>query len=348
MYKPKPFRPRRLRHLWWAPLALLAVVLILLGIVWKIYSQNLKPVSNSQQVQIFTVQKGDALAEIAVNLQKAKLIRSDWAFRLYVTKKGLANQLQAGTYALSPDQGTVKVATVMTKGRVSTQLVTILPGRRIDQVRADLINYGFAPADVDAALKPAMYKDLPVMALVPPDVNSLEGLLWPDSFQKDAASKPQDIIRQSLSAMGDRLTPDVQAAFKAQGLSAYDGLKLASIVVQEVDKSSDRAQAAQVFLSRLRGGIKLGSDVTARYGSITAGRAPDLGYDSPYNTHLYTGLPPTPISSIDATSLDAAAHPAATDWLFFVTGDDGTTHFSRTIQEHEALIKQYCRKLCGN
>jgi len=102
-----------------------------------------------------------------------------------------------------------------------------------------------------------------------------------------------------------------------------------------------------VFLKRLRSGISLGSDVTARYGAIAAGRAPSLTYESPYNTLLHKGLPPTPISTINKQSLDAAAHPAATDWLFFVAGDNGTTYFSKTNEEHEALSQKYCHKLCG-
>jgi UPF0755 protein len=227
-------------------------------------------------------------------------------------------------------------------------LVTILPGRRIDQVRADLINYGFKPADVDRALNPQLYADLPIIADLPAG-NNLEGLLWPESFEKDPTTPPEHIIRQSLELMGEHLTPDLQAAFTAEGLTPYQGITLASIVTQEVNKPADQAQAAQVFLSRLKNGTMLGSDVTARYGAIAAGQsASNLSYDSPYNTHLHAGLPPGPISTVTATALNAAAHPAGTDWLFFVTGDDGTTHFSRTLEEHQALTKQYCHKLCGN
>ena len=91
----------------------------------------------------------------------------------------------------------------------------------------------------------------------------------------------------------------------------------------------------------------LGSDVTARYGAISAGLAPSLTYDSPYNTLIHAGLPPTPISTIDKNALFAATHPANTNWLFFVTGDDGTTHFTSTLQEHQAATAQYCHKLCS-
>jgi UPF0755 protein len=341
-------RRRFPRTFWWA----IGVVLLLLvagtALSRHFYNQDLGPVSSSQQIQIFTVEQGIGLKQIAANLHKKHLIRSAWAFELYVHGKGKSASLQAGSYAFTPSQSTPEIADIMTKGRVSTRLVTILPGRRIDQVRADLINYGFAPAAVDHALDPSLYADLPVVSYLPAG-NNLEGLLWPESFEKGPDTPPEDIIRQSLTLMGQHVTPDLQAAFAAEGLTPYQGITLASIVTQEVNKPADQAQAAQVFMSRLRNGTALGSDVTARYGAIAAGQSPsNLSYDSPYNTHLHTGLPPSPISTVTANALDATAHPANTNWLFFVTGDDGTTHFSSTLEQHQALTKQYCHKLCGN
>jgi UPF0755 protein len=336
------------RRIWWLLAALFSLVIIGVVISRHIYNHDLKPVSSSQTTQIFTVEMGSSVKEIGANLEDAHLIRSAWAFQLYVHSKELTNKLQAGTYALAPSQSTPDIVATLTKGKVAIRLVTILPGRRIDQVRADFINDGFAPAAVDKALEPAQYADLPALAYKPAAINSLEGLLWPDSYQKQPNTDPAVIIRESLIAMGDHLTPDVQAAFAAEGLTTYQGLILASIVVQEVGKPADQAQAAQVFLSRLHAGMMLGSDVTANYGAIAAGRAPNLNYDSAYNTLIHHGLPPSPISTINASSLAAATHPAATDWLYFVAGDDGVTYFSHTLQEHQALTQQHCHKLCGN
>jgi UPF0755 protein len=190
---------------------------------------------------------------------------------------------------------------------------------------------------------------MPVLAFKPATVDTLEGLLWPDSFQKDPTTDPTVIIRESLSAMAQHLTPDVQAAFANEGLTTYQGVTLASLVEQEVGsgKLSDQTQVAQVFLSRLKAGSTLGSDVTARYGAIQAGKAPSLSYDSPYNTLIHKGLPPTPISTISASSLAAAIHPANTNWLYFVSGDNGTTYFSTNLQDHETQAQQHCHKLCG-
>jgi UPF0755 protein len=341
-------RHRLPRRIMWLVAVLLVIALGGIAISRHIYDVDLRAVSSSQQTRIFKVSEGQAVKQIAANLKQAHLIRSSWAFQLYVHSKELNDQLQAGTYALSPGQDTPSIVTTLTKGKVTTRLITILPGRRIDQVRADLINDGFTPAAVDQALSPAQYASLPALAFKPPDVSTLEGLLWPDSFQKDSTTSPSFIINESLVEMGQHLTPDIQAAFAAESLTTYQGVTLASMVDQEVNKPSDQAQAAQVFISRLKAGMVLGSDVTANYGAIASGQAPSLGYDSPYNTLKHPGLPPSPISTISASSLDAAAHPAATNWLYFVTGDDGTTYFSTNLQDHQALTQKYCHKLCSN
>lgn len=343
--KPKRRIPRRV----WLVLATL-VLLIAGGTLWArhAYDSDLGPVNSSQSRQIFNVSEGSSVKQISSNLQKDKLVRSSWAFQLYVHAHDLNNDLQAGTYSLSPSQSTPKIISLLTQGKVATKLVTILPGRRIDQIKADLINDGFQPAAVSRALDPSLYNGLPVLAFKPASVTTLEGLLWPDSFQKQVNTDPSVIVRESLVEMGQHLTPSVQAAFASEGLSTYQGLTLASVINQEVGKPSDQTQVAQVFLSRLKTNMPLGSDVTAYYGSIEAGQTPNLNYDSPYNTLLHTGLPPTPISTISASALSAAQHPAATAWLYFVTGDDGTTYFSTTLAQHQAQTAQYCHKLCSD
>lgn len=330
----------------WAVLFIFVVIVVGgIVVVRHTYNEELKPVSSDQRTQIFTVAEGSSVKEIADQLQKTHLIRSAWALELYAhTSPG--SDLQAGVYALSPSETTNQIVNTMTKGKVATRLVTILPGRRIDQVRADLINDGFSPSSVDAALNPAQYQDLPVLAFKPMTVNSLEGLLWPDSFEKDSSTSPTIIIRESLEEMGEHLTSTVQQEFANEDLTVYQGLTLASIIDQEVSRPQDQTQVAQVFLSRLQTNMMLGSDVTADYGAIAAGQSPSLTYDSPYNTLQHTGLPPTPISTVSADSLYAATHPAPTHWLYFVAGDNGTTYFSTTLQQQQANTTEYCHKLC--
>ncbi len=341
----------RVRHwpkrLLYTTLALIVLLVAGVIVVRHIYDANLQPVSSSKQQTVITVQPDESVTEIASQLKQQGLIRQVWAFERYVRNNSLGAELQAGTYKFSPSQSAREIAVQISDGKVAVDLVTILPGQRLTQIRESLIDKAkFETAAVDAALQPSLYATNPALADKPAEA-SLEGFLYPDSFQKSASTDPKLIVEQSLDEMAGMLTPDLRAAYAKQGLSVYQAVTLASIIEQEVSKSSDRAQAAQVFLKRRSIDMPLGSDVTAFYGALAAGLKPSLTYDSPYNTLIHKGLPPGPISNVSDSSLNAIAHPASTDWLYFVAGDDGNTYFSKTVEEHDQLTKQYCHKLCN-
>ncbi len=335
------------RHVLISIAVFVAVIMIGVIAVQRWYVVNLEPVSSSTQKQYITIQSGATLSEIAKQLATAGLIRSDQAFIWYVSAHNARDKLQAGTYSLNPSQSTQAIADAIINGKVATDLVTILPAQRIDQIRQAFIKSGFKAADVDAALAANQYRaSFPALADNPAGA-SLEGFLYPDSFQKTASTNPRQIIEESLAEMQTHLTTDIRSGFAAHGLTVYQGVTLASIVEQEVPGQSDREQAAQVFLKRLAIGMQLGSDVTAYYGAIKDNVPPSLTYDSPYNTLIHTGFPPGPISNVSASSLEAVAHPADTDWLYFVAGDDGKTYFAKTLDEHNANVAKYCHKLCS-
>lgn len=348
MYMARTTKKRSWRSLMITGGVLLLVVLAGGGLLARhAYLSGLEPVGTSNEaVQMLTVEKGATLDEITKQLEDAGLIRSPWAFKLYVGSKGVRNDLQAGTYSLSASQTVAQIVVQLTHGKVTSDLVTIIPGQRIEQIKRTLINYGFSEADVATALDPSLYSGYPVLADKPAGA-SLEGFIYPDSYHKDSGSTPQKIISQALTEMEKKLTPDLRSAFAAQGLSTYEAITIASIVEKEVSNADDRPLVAQVFLKRHSIGMQLGSDVTAFYGAYLAGVEPSVSYDTPYNTRMHEGLPPTPISNVTLAALQAVANPAKTDWLFFVSGDDGTTHFSKTFQEHESNVVKYCTKLCG-
>jgi UPF0755 protein len=331
----------------WVAVSIVVLAIGGMVMVRHIYHDNLKPLSNVQTVHVVTVPAGASVSKIASILKKDHLIRSDWAFQWYVSSQEVRDKLQAGTYALRPSQSVAEIVSVLTHGKVATALVTIPPGRRIDEVRSILINSGFSAAAVDKALNPAQYPDHPALVELPKNVKTLEGYIYPESIQKDANTTPQQLLTKYLDQMQKRLTPDIRNGFAKQGLTVYEGITLASMVEMEVSKAADRPIVAQVFLKRLHEDILLGSDVTAIYGAILADKAPSVTYDSAYNTHLHKGLPPGPISNVTQESLEAVAHPAKTDWLYFVAGDDGNTYFSHTLEEHQALVAQHCHKLCN-
>jgi UPF0755 protein len=311
-----------------------------------VYNQNLKPVSADQKYQTVTIEQGATVEEIAKELEGKGIIRSAWAFKLYVSSKEVRNALQAGTYELAPSQGIPEIVAQLTGGRVATNLVTILPGQRLDQVRKRLVQDGFSEDEVNRALDPSQYAGHPALVDKPAGA-TLEGYVYPESYQKTGNTDAGQIVGSALEEMNERLTPDIRAALAKQGLSTYDGIILASIVEREVSSQTDRDQVAQVFLKRLRSNIRLQSDATASYGAVLDGAEPSSSYASPYNTYRNAGLPPTPISNVTGSSLKAVAFPASTDWLYFVSGDDGTTHFSKTLAEHEANVRRYCTKLCS-
>jgi UPF0755 protein len=312
--------------------ALLFVVLLLVAAtaaVRYVYNQNLQPVSSSEKVVLVTIEPGATVEQIALILKEKGLVKSAWAFRMYISSKEARSDLKAGEYELQPSLGVAEIVSVISRGKIATNLVTIIPGRRIDQVKQRLLEEGFSEAEATAALDPASYAGNPAL-VDKPTAASLEGYIYPDSYQKTSTTSAKAVISQSLMEMEEALSPELRSAFAAQGLSTYQAITLASIVEREVASQSDRDQAAQVFLKRWRNGIALQSDATRFY----------------FNSYTTAGLPSTPISNVTKSSLQAVAHPASTDWLYFVSGDDGITRFSSTLAAHQANIDQYCQKSC--
>lgn len=330
--------------------ALLGLALLLAG-VHLYYRSQLQAVSQSDETVHFIVTSGETAGQIGDNLVDQGLIRSSQTFKWYVSIHKVRDSLQAGSYELRPNMSTPDVVSVLTHGKITTDLVTILPGLRIDQVRETLIESGFSAEEVDLALDPDTYRDHPVLAYLPVGAN-LEGYIYPESFQKDADTTAAEIIEVSLDEMNAALTADVRAGFQAHGLDVHQGITLASVVEREAPEA-ERPLVAQVFLSRLSLEMPLQSDPTSMYGArldgldLTGAFAPIRLHDSPYNTYMYPGLPVGPISNVNKSALEAVAHPADTDWLYFVAGSDGKTYYSRTIAEHEAKIAEVCRPRCG-
>ncbi len=309
------------------------------------YHHNLSAVSSSSTVQYFTVNQGSGVHQIAVNLQKTGLIRSSNAFETYVTTNDFRGKLQAGTYSISPSMSVQTIVGKMVKGDVARNLLTILPGKRLDQINQAFSKAGYTHAELEEAFNPTNYKDIPAIANLPKG-SSLEGYIYPDSFQRQSDTPAQSIVRQSLAEMQTHLTSDIIKGFEIQGLSLHEGVTLASIVAQESGDPTNQPKVAQVFLSRIKQNIPLQSDVTANYAADTTGVARSVRVDSPYNTYAHKGLPPGPISNITASALKAVAHPATTTYLYFITGDNGKMYFSYTSDEHQQLIQKYCKKAC--
>jgi UPF0755 protein len=310
------------------------------------YNRNLAAVSSAQTYVTFTVESGASLHQIATGLKDEGLIRSAPAFETYVHGRSLYSKMQAGTYSLSPSMSTPQIVSKIVKGDVTKSDITIYPGKTIDDIRKIFKQVGYSDAELDTAFNAAAYTDEPIMNYLPAGA-SLEGFLYPDTFQRTGGTPAQTIVRESLQEMNANLTPDIIAGFKAQGLNVFQGVILASIVNQESGDPNAQPTIAQVFLLRLKQGMLLQSNVTANYAADLAGVARNVAINSPYNTYLHQGLPPGPIGNVTASALKAVAHPSNTTYLFFIAGDNGAIHFSSTEAEHEQAIKQYCHNLCA-
>jgi len=348
-YVHSEYTKKRLKRLYLTIAGILLFLIIAVLILRAAYDNSIKPVSSNNNVSEITIKPGSSLPQIASILKQNNVIRSVWAFEWYVRNDGYASQyIEAGTYNFRQSQSVAAIVSELTNGLQASNLVTILPGQRIDQVETSLITDGFSKSAVINALQLSNYVNkYPMLQYAPPNA-TLEGFLYPDSFDRDSGTKVSDVINESLTEMQAKLTADIVAGFAANGLNVYQGVTIASIVEQEVNKASDKPIVAQVFISRYKLGMTLGSDVTAYYGSIAAGVTPSLSYNSPYNTLINTGLPPGPISNVSWASLQAVAHPSSTNYLYFVSGDNGTTYFSTTLAEHDAQTAQYCTKLCSD
>lgn len=335
------------RRRFWKPVAISAGILLLVLVVglrvW--YGNNLRPVSDSNAPVYFTVQSGESKNQIADDLQASHLIRNAKAFETYLRSNEITI-LQAGTYILKPSLSAQQIAQMMSTGQVAKNLLTILPGKRLDQIQKAFEAAGYPTNEITSAFRPSNYLGHPALNSLPTGAG-LEGYLYPDSFQRITSTPATTILTESLDEMAKRLTPDIVNGFAAHGLSVFQGITLASIVYQETDNQLYEPTIAQVFLSRIAQNIALESNVTANYAADLAGVPRSTTIDSPYNTYLHPGLPPGPIGNFASSALKAVAHPSNTDYLYFVA--DEQTHkvyFAHTQAEHNAQAQQYCPNTC--
>ena len=316
----------------------LIIVAVLLGGLYVSYRLGLRPVSSTGAAREFTVAAGENAPTIAQHLVDAGLLRDRNAFVTYVNFHGLRPRLKVGLYSIAPTLSGSQIADLLAGGRTLTRRFVVPEGYTLVKIEAEAATIGITKAEFKAAL--AAPHSQTFLAGKPANV-SLEGYLFPDSYQIGSTTTATTLVDSMLNDFGQRVGPEYTQAFAAEGLSLHQGLTLASIVEREVNSPADRQVVAQIFLKRYKLGQALGSDVTAHYAADLLGVPFNTNLDSPYNTRRVVGLPPGPICSPGLSSLDAVAHPAATDYLYFLTGKDGKTYFAKTYAEHQRNIDKY-------
>jgi UPF0755 protein len=326
----------------WRVLSVLIVLLCgtLAGAAWWWLNQPLALAADTVEISIDpgTPPRDIARAWVQAGVQASPLLLYEW-FRW----SGEARRIRAGSYEIGRATTPVALLRKMVRGDETLAVVRFNEGWTFRQVRAEL-----AKAE---SLKPqtATMSEAEIMqALGAPGVPA-EGRFYPDTYAYSKGSADLAVLRRAFRAMQRRLdTAWQQRAADTPLKSPDEALTLASIVEKETGVPADRGRVAGVFVNRLRIGMPLQTDPSVIYGlgaSFDGNlRKRDLQADTPHNTYLRAGLPPTPIAMPGRLSLLAAVRPEPTKALYFVSRGDGSSEFSDNLAEHNRAVNRYQRK----
>lgn len=318
------------------------------------------PVSDDPRPRPFVITPGEPARFVASRLQSAGFVRDADLFNLYLRVTGLDRRIDAGNFMLAANMTIPQIAEALQNALFEEALVTIPEGFRLEEIADRLAENNIMEADrfLTAVRQPrslSLFDDYDFLANLP-DNASLEGYLFPDTYRLPVfASTPELILRPFLDNFEDKVGNSGLVG-GSSGLSGHNLVTLASIVEREAVLAEERPLIASVYLNRLNnacpdvGGNYLQADPTVQYARGTVGDwwwepqsiAEYETVESPYNTYLYPGLPPGPISSPGLNALEATRQPAVTSYCFFVaTGDNGAHVFAVTLAEHEANLRAY-------
>ncbi|HSO05968.1 MAG TPA: endolytic transglycosylase MltG [Pelomicrobium sp.] len=330
-----------IRRAAWITLVLIAVAAALAGIAaWRLHAPVQLPGAGPVE---FEIAPGSSLKRTAAELAQAGLLPEPALFVLAGRVLGRAGSIKAGHYQLARPHSPLELLDKFTRGDVTLAQITIIEGWTFRQLRAALDQHP------DLRHETSAMSDADVLASLGEVADAPEGLFFPDTYFFSKNSTDLDVLRRARRTMEQHL----QDAWgdRREGLplrSPYEALILASIIEKETGREEDRAMIGGVFANRLRLGMKLQSDPTVIYGMGDGFdgnlRKRDLGSDTPFNTYTRAGLPPTPIALPGRASLAAATQPAETAALYFVARGDGSSVFSKTLDEHNQAVNRYQRR----
>ncbi len=289
---------------------------------------------------VFEIERGMGLAAISQALAAQGLIEHPRLWRLGARYRGLDGQLQAGRYEVLPGQTPAALLAQFVAGRVMSFALVVVEGSRVSDVLAKVRS----AQELTRTLTQADSQN--VLAAIGLPAGPAEGLFFPDTYRYRAGDTDVLLLRQAYDRMQDTLAEVWrQRAQDVPFEAPYELLTMASIIEKETGSPADRAQISQVFALRLKKNMRLQTDPTVIYG---LGDAFDgnltrthLRTDTPYNSYTRHGLPPTPIALPGRAALEAAAHPAPGEYLYFVSRGDGTSEFSKTLEAHNAAVRRY-------
>ena len=290
------------------------------------------------------INPNSGLTSIADQLSEQGLAVNSVSLHLGARSLWVASKLKPGTYLLPNGASLGKVLLQIARGDRVRESIAIIPGVTIWQLRSLMDSQSAMIHRTKGMSNKELLQQLNL------NYSSDEGLFLPDTYVFDPDELDLNIYRRAAQAMQKQLIQIWEQRDSGLPLKTpYELLILASIVEKETGRLSDRNLVSAVFINRLNKGMPLQTDPTVIYGIGPKFdgnlKKADLRRDTPYNTYMHKGLPPTPIAMPSKESILAAAHPAKSNALFFVAKGDGSSHFSQNLKEHEAAVDRYQRKI---
>ncbi len=327
----------------WTLLISASLGLIAVGTLTYALIYALVPASGQTTSKTVVLKRGLTFKQIAQDLEKDGIIHGVTRFILLGRLVNAEPKIKAGEYSFDLPSSHWTVLKKIIQGRVKTYRITIPEGYTLSQI-GDLLERNGIVSN-EAFLKAASSPE--ILSQYQIEAPNLEGYLFPDTYTWSKDGDPIAVIRFFLDRFRQIFTPDMAKRTSEMGFSEREIITIASIVEKETSDPRERSLVSAVIHNRLKKMIPLQSDPTVIYGipnfngNLTRD---DLRRYSPYNTYAITGLPPGPISNPGIDSIMAALSPASVDYLYFVSKNDGTHHFSSTLEEHNEAVDRYQRR----
>ena len=332
----------------------LLILLLILGGVgfWgyqKLTSFVHTPV-NVTQDQLLTIERGTTGSKLVALLEQENILEHADLLPWLLKLQPQLNKVKAGTYSLTGVKTLQDLLDMINSGKEAQFSVKFIEGKTFKEWRKNLENaphlkqtlQGKSDKEIMALL------DIPAVAKAVYEWNNMDGWLYPDTYNYTPNSTDLELLKRSTTRLQKAL--DKAWSERDENLplaDPYQMLILASIVEKETGIAAERPQVASVFINRLKANMKLQTDPTVIYGmgeSYTGNiRKKDLETITPYNTYMIEGLPPTPIAMVSESALQAVAHPAKTDFYYFVADGSGGHKFTRNLNEHNKAVQEYLR-----
>ena len=322
----------------------LVLAAVILGLAWLAFHLDRtlnEPLAFGSEVRRHIIAPGTSFAQIMAALERRGIITDDLALEIYARWSGIAGGIQAGEYEIDPAMTPRELLDLFRSGKVVQHSLTLVDGWTFDEVLAAIRSNPM----LDHGLASDLTHSEIMRELGYPGVHP-EGRFLADTYHFPRGTSDAAFLRRAYRAMQHFL--DEAWAERDPALpydSPIDALILASIVEKETGRAEERAEIAGVLVRRLNRNMRLETDPTVIYGMLDTFdgnlRKSDLERDTPYNTYVHKGLPPTPIAMPGAASIHAALHPRDGDALFFVAKGDGSHYFSATYQEHRKAVARY-------